>query len=197
MPCCGTPAMQDHLAEISATVERGAHAVLLLDQAGWHMLAKLNVPGNITLLPLSPRSPALNPQENIWQFLRDNWLSNRVVQSYHDILAHCCEACNKLTDQPWRIMPIGLRGQAHKFLSMSVGMNLRRSIRKEERSRCTDDAAATCPSRQRCSGLHARLRAITLCLKVEVISAEIVDIYVLKRDRVGAIRDHRVAARLA
>jgi hypothetical protein len=62
MPYCDTPAMQDHLAEISATVERGAHAVLLLDQAGWHMSAKLNVPGNITLLPLPPRSPELNPQ---------------------------------------------------------------------------------------------------------------------------------------
>jgi len=115
MPYCDTPAMQDHLAEISAAVERGAHAVVLLDQAGWHMSAKLNVPGNITLLPLPPRSPELNPQENIWQFLRDNWLSNRVFQSYDDIVAHCCEAWNKLTDQPWRIMSIGLRDWAHEF----------------------------------------------------------------------------------
>jgi transposase len=115
MPYCDTPAMQDHLAEISATVERGAHAVLLLDQAGWHMSAKLKVPDNITLLPLPPRSPELNPQENIWQFLRDNWLSNRVFMSYDDIVAHCCEAWNKLTDQPWRIMSIGLRDWAHAF----------------------------------------------------------------------------------
>jgi hypothetical protein len=28
----------------------------------------------------------LNPVENIWQYMRDNWLSNRVFQSYDDIL---------------------------------------------------------------------------------------------------------------
>src|SRR6266481_696209 len=65
-----------HLAEISRTVAPGAHAVLLLDQAGWHLSAKLDVPDNITLMPLPPKSPELNPVENIWQFIRDNWLSN-------------------------------------------------------------------------------------------------------------------------
>ena len=52
MPWCDTPAMAAHLAEISAAVDPGAHAVLMLDQAGWHMSAKLAVPANITLLPL-------------------------------------------------------------------------------------------------------------------------------------------------
>ena len=79
-----------HLAEISQTVTPGAHAVLLLDQAGWHLSAKLDIPDNITLMPLPPKSPELNPVENIWQFMRDNWLSNRVFQSYDDILDHCC-----------------------------------------------------------------------------------------------------------
>lgn len=65
MPFCDTEAMQAHLAEISAMVARGAHAVLLLDQAGWHLAGALNVPANITLLPLPPRSPELNPVENV------------------------------------------------------------------------------------------------------------------------------------
>ena len=69
MPWCDTPAMQAHLHEISAAVDPGAHAVIMLDQAGWHMSARLEVPRNITLLPLPPRSPELNPQENVWQFL--------------------------------------------------------------------------------------------------------------------------------
>ena len=59
------------------------------------------------ILPLPPKSPELNPVENIWQFMRDNWLSNRVFKSYDDIVDHCCEAWNKLVDQPWRIMSIG------------------------------------------------------------------------------------------
>ena len=48
------------------------------------------VPDNITLMPLPPKCPELNPVENIWQFMRDNWLSNRIFKSYDDILDHCC-----------------------------------------------------------------------------------------------------------
>ena len=102
-----------HLAEIAATVAPGAHAVLLLDQAGWHGSGALIVPPNITLMPLPSKCPELNPVENIWQFMRDNWLSNRIFKSYDDILDQCCFAWNRLADQPWRIMSIGLRKWAH------------------------------------------------------------------------------------
>ena len=115
LPRCNTQAMQWHLDEISSQVTPGAHAVLILDQAGWHTTGKLTVPSNITLLPLPPRSPELNPVENIWQFMRDNWLSNRVFKSYEDIVALSCEAWNKLVDQPWKIMSIGHRKWAHEF----------------------------------------------------------------------------------
>jgi hypothetical protein len=74
-----------HLEEISRTVTPGAYAVVPLDQAGWHLSDKLDIPANITLMPLPPKSPELNPVENIWQFMRDNWLSNRVFRSYDDI----------------------------------------------------------------------------------------------------------------
>ncbi len=107
--------MSLHLAEISQAVAPGAHAVVLLDQAGWHQSRRLVVPANITLLLLPAKAPELNPVENVWQFMRDNWLSNRVFTSYSDILDHCCAAWNRLTDQPWRIMSIGLREWAHRF----------------------------------------------------------------------------------
>jgi len=106
--------MQWHLDEIAAHVSPGAHAVLLLDQAGWHTSAKLKVPENITVLPPPPRAPELNPVENVWQFLRENWLSNRVFKSYDDILALCCLAWNRLLDQPWKIISIGQRKWAHE-----------------------------------------------------------------------------------
>ncbi|MFT3972048.1 MAG: IS630 family transposase [Amaricoccus sp.] len=115
MPFCDTPAMQTHLAEISTAVAPGAHAILILDQAGWHLARALIVPKNITILPLPPRSPELNPVENIWQFMRDNWLSNRVFKGYDDIVAHCCAAWNDLVDQPWRIRSIGRRDWAQGF----------------------------------------------------------------------------------
>jgi hypothetical protein len=67
LPTCNTEAMQLHLDEIATKVAPGAHAILILDQAGWHGAKALGVPSNISLLPLPPRSPELNSQENIWQ----------------------------------------------------------------------------------------------------------------------------------
>lgn len=112
LPACNTAAMQLHLDEISRQVAPLAHALVILDQAGWHTAKALAVPANITLMPLPPRSPELNPTENIWQFMRQNWLSNRVFKAYDDIIALSAEAGNKLVDQPWKIMSIGLRSWA-------------------------------------------------------------------------------------
>jgi len=91
----------------------GAHAILIVDRAGWHTIGKLEIPYNITILPLPPRSPELNPVENIWQYMRDNWLSNQIFKTYEEIVAICCRAWNKLVDQPWKIMSIGMRDWAH------------------------------------------------------------------------------------
>ena len=115
LPRCNTQAMQWHLKEISSQVAPEAHAVLILDQAGWHTTGKLNIPSNITLLSLPPRSPELNPVENIWQFMRDNWLSNRIFKSENEIVSICSNAWNRLIDQPWKIMSIGRRKWAHGF----------------------------------------------------------------------------------
>ena len=73
----------------------------------------LVVPDNLTLVLLPARAPELNPVENIWHFLRENWLSSRVFASYRDIVDHCCDAWNRLIDQPWLIMSIGLRDWAN------------------------------------------------------------------------------------
>ena len=104
--------MQLHLDEIAARVTAGAHAILILDQAGWHGAKDLKIPSNLSLLPLPPRAPELNSQENIWQFMRQNWLANRVFKSFDDIVDHCCHAWNALIDQPWKIMSIAHRDWA-------------------------------------------------------------------------------------
>ena len=113
LPRCDTQAMSLHLAEVAQAVAPGAHGVLLMDRAGWHRTKDLVVPDNLTLVLLPARAPELNPVENIWQFLRDNWLSSRVFASYADIVDHCCSAWNRLIDQPWLIMSIGLRNWAN------------------------------------------------------------------------------------
>ena len=105
--------MNLHLAEVAQAVTPGSHGVILMDQAGWHSAKDLVAPDNLTLVLLPARSPELNLVENIWQFLRDNGLSSRVFASYTDIVDHCCYAWNRLTDQPWIIMSIGLRDWAN------------------------------------------------------------------------------------
>jgi transposase len=105
--------MQLHLNEISRTVARGAQAVLLLDRAGWHTTGQLTVPQNLTLIFLPSRAPELNPVETIWQYLRSNWLSNRVFESYEAILEAACEAWRNLLAQPKTITSIGRREWAH------------------------------------------------------------------------------------
>lgn len=113
MPFANTEAMQAHLDEISRTVSKRAHAVLLLDRAGWHTTEKLKCPKNMTLIFLPSRSPELNPVENIWQYMRANWLSNRVFETYDEIIDAACEAWNNLIELPKVITSIGMRDWAH------------------------------------------------------------------------------------
>ncbi len=70
MPNADTSAMNARLTEISRTVAEGARAILVLDSAGWHGSKALRVPNNITLLPLPPYAPELNPIEIVWAYLR-------------------------------------------------------------------------------------------------------------------------------
>lgn len=109
MPYADTFAMQTHLNEISRIVTAGSVAVLLLDKAGWHTTGKLVVPANIVLVHLPPKSPELNPVENIWQYLRQTWLSNSVFETYSDITTACCRAWNNLVNETGRIASIGTR----------------------------------------------------------------------------------------
>lgn len=110
LPVANAAMMNLHLAEISANVTPGAHAVLTVDGAGWHQIGgRLCVPHNITLLHLPPYSPELNPVENVWAYLRSNKLSNRVFDTYEAIVDACCDAWNWLINQPDRITSIGTR----------------------------------------------------------------------------------------
>jgi len=115
LPFCNTETMTLHLAEIALAVAPGAHAVVLMDQTGWHMTSKLEVPANISIVALPAKCPELNPVENIWQFMHDNWLSNRIFTSCENIIDHCCQAWKTLVDQPSGIMTIGRRQWARQF----------------------------------------------------------------------------------
>ena len=107
-----TAAMNAHLVEISKAVAPGAHAILVLDGAGWHGSKALQVPENITLFPLPPYAPELNPVENIWAYLRANKLAISVFDTYEQIVEACCQAWNFFANDPEAIRSIASREYA-------------------------------------------------------------------------------------
>lgn len=104
--------MQEILKEISFHVPKGRHAVIVLDQAGWHGSKKLELPDNISLLSLPPYSPELNPQENVWRFLKDRYLCNRIFETSEDIINAACHAWNDFIKSPDNISSLCSRSWA-------------------------------------------------------------------------------------
>lgn len=98
-----TEAMNLFLVELAQAVAPGAHAVVLMDKAGWHIAGDLVVPANITPVFLPPYSPELNPIERLWLYLKDNQLSHRVFGGTTEIIDACCDAWNRLLAETGRI----------------------------------------------------------------------------------------------
>ena len=109
LPYANTQAMQLHLHEISCHVAPGAIAVVLMDNAGWHRTGKLVWPANVRPLFIPPGCPELNAADNIWHYLRQNFLSNRVFPTYKEIVDAACWAWNKLRAEVGRIKSIATR----------------------------------------------------------------------------------------
>jgi hypothetical protein len=65
LPRVSAAAMSTFLAEFAKTVPEDTHAVMVLDQAGWHDTRALSVPASMTLVPLPAYSPELNPVERV------------------------------------------------------------------------------------------------------------------------------------
>jgi len=97
LPSVSAKVMDLFLAHFAASLPEDVHAVMVLDGAGWHDERALAVPGNVTLVPLPPYSPELNPVERVWLYLRERFLSLRVLNDTEAIIDACCDAWNALT----------------------------------------------------------------------------------------------------
>lgn len=92
LPVVNKTAMKLHISAIADCVPEGRHAVIIVDGASWHS-PELNT-DKVTQLKLPPYSPELNPIEQVWQWLKQKWLSNRAYEDYETIVDACCEAWN-------------------------------------------------------------------------------------------------------
>jgi len=103
MPRADTEAMQAFLDRFSKTIDDDEHVAMFADQAGWHIANDLKVPGNITLLQLPAYSPELNPVERLWLYLKQRFLSHRLLDDYDAIVDAACVAWNRLVAEVGRV----------------------------------------------------------------------------------------------
>jgi hypothetical protein len=91
------------LAHFAHQLGPGVHAAPVLDRAGWHVARRLAAPASITLVPLPPYSPELNPVERVWLYLRERFLSHRVLDGYAAVLEAARRAWNDLAAETGRL----------------------------------------------------------------------------------------------
>ena len=77
---------------MSASLEPGVHAVLIGDNAGFHISGAALVPPNVSVIQLPPYSPELNPIENLWHYLRSHYWSNRMYEDWEALKGAAVEA---------------------------------------------------------------------------------------------------------
>ena len=72
--------MNLYLKELSRTYQDQG-LLLIMDRAGWHTAARLEISRNIRIEYLPPYSPELNPVERLWRWLRRHICRNRLSDS--------------------------------------------------------------------------------------------------------------------
>ncbi len=102
-PLVNTGTMNVFLKMLGEELAQNDHAVLIMDQAGWHKSGTLKMPENITTLLLPPYSPELNPVERLWAYMRSHYLANRVFDDYQHLLDAGAEAWQRLTPERIRL----------------------------------------------------------------------------------------------
>jgi len=91
LPAANTECFQIFLDTLSKK-HRRSHILLFVDGAGNHKCGDLVVPDNVTLHNLPAYSPELNPQENIWDEIREKIFKNYALKSIEGVMDKLEEA---------------------------------------------------------------------------------------------------------
>lgn len=118
-PTLDTRVVNLFLEELATQIPDGVHAILIWDQAGYHVSHELRIPENVSLLHLPSYSPELNPMENLWHYLRSHYWSNRIYPDYLALLDAATIAWRTLCLHPARITSIC----NFPYLQQCVGVN--------------------------------------------------------------------------
>jgi len=105
-PEINTDMMNAFLEQFARELPADVHAVMVLDQAGWHVAKALAVPPNVTLIHLPPKSPELNPAENLWHYLRSHFWSNRLYKTWEDLKAAAIDGWRRVCLSPEKLKTV-------------------------------------------------------------------------------------------
>ena len=103
VPWVNKDAMGQHLKQISNVTEKGRHAVVLMDGAGWHTEDVIRDFANVSIIKLPPYSPELNAIEQVWSWMRQRYLANQAFQNYEEIVDKVCNAWNHFLESRGRV----------------------------------------------------------------------------------------------
>ncbi len=96
LPNCDTVCMNIFLRELSNTYSKD-YILLALDNAPWHRAKSLVIPDNIRLFYLPPRTPELNPIEQVWKEVRKRGFKNKIFKSLAKVVARLSLTLNSLS----------------------------------------------------------------------------------------------------
>ena len=97
LPCCNTTCMNVFLRELSAAFPKD-YLLMAVDNAVWHKAKTLKIPDNIRLFYLPPRTPELNPIEQIWKEVRKRGFKNKIFKTLDKVVDHLCNTLNSLSN---------------------------------------------------------------------------------------------------
>jgi transposase len=109
LPWADTDAMSLFLKEVAGR-HKGECILMFMDRAGWHRSVRLKVPPNAKLALLPPYSPELNPQEQVWDELREKSMANRVFKSLDAVVDAAVEGLRRIEALPGAVARLTRRG---------------------------------------------------------------------------------------
>jgi len=102
LPWANTETMFLFLEEVSRRYP-DEYILMFMDQAGWHKAKKLRVPANIELAFLPPYSPELNPQEQIWDELREKYCRNKFFKNLEAVVDAVVQGLHHMETLPFNL----------------------------------------------------------------------------------------------
>ena len=102
LPVANAEAMSLFLEEVRNR-HPDEYILMFMNQAGWHTASKLKLPKNMELAFLPLYSPELNPQEQIWDELREKHLGNRLFDTLEDVIDAATDGLRALERQTDKI----------------------------------------------------------------------------------------------